>query len=118
MPWGGAGSNTQHAYFQLLHQGNWLIPSDFIAFANSDYPLPGHHDKLLANCLAQAEAPFGNHHDDPLCGLPRQPAVVRALPPDTGGHSVAGRRPRTQGGLRTGGDLGDQPLDQWGRRVA
>ncbi|MES2772144.1 MAG: glucose-6-phosphate isomerase [Pseudomonadota bacterium] len=54
--WGDAGSNTQHAYFQLLHQGGRLIPSDFHAFVASDYPLAGHHERLLANCFAQAEA--------------------------------------------------------------
>ncbi len=54
--WGSAGSDAQHAYFQLLHQGGRLVPCDFIAFAESDFPLPGHHDQLLANCFAQSEA--------------------------------------------------------------
>jgi glucose-6-phosphate isomerase len=39
--WGEIGSNGQHAFFQLLHQGGWLVPCDFIASAQSDYPLPG-----------------------------------------------------------------------------
>ena len=52
--WGEIGSNGQHAFFQLLHQGGWLIPSDFIASAHSDYPLPGHQAPLMANFLAQS----------------------------------------------------------------
>lgn len=54
--WGEIGVNGQHAFFQLLHQGGWLVPCDFIAAASSDYPLPGHHAPLLANCLAQSAA--------------------------------------------------------------
>ncbi|GBG01996.1 glucose-6-phosphate isomerase [Azospira sp. I13] len=54
--WGEIGINGQHAFFQLLHQGGWLIPSDFIVAATSDYPLPGHNGPLLANCLAQSAA--------------------------------------------------------------
>ncbi len=54
--WGKAGTNGQHSFFQLLHQGGQPIPSDFIALARSDFPLPEHHPGLLANCLAQAAA--------------------------------------------------------------
>lgn len=54
--WGKAGTNGQHSFFQLLHQGGQPVPSDFIALAKSDFPLPGHHPGLLANCLAQAAA--------------------------------------------------------------
>ncbi len=55
--WGAAGTNGQHSFFQLLHQGGALVASDFIALARSDYPLPGgHHSDLLANCLAQSSA--------------------------------------------------------------
>ena len=54
--WGEAGTNGQHAFYQLLHQGGRLIPSDFIVSREADFPLPGHHEKLLANCFAQAEA--------------------------------------------------------------
>ncbi|MDD3355051.1 glucose-6-phosphate isomerase [Zoogloea sp.] len=54
--WGEIGSNGQHAFFQLLHQGGWLVPSDFIATAQSDYPLPGHQAPLMANFLAQSAA--------------------------------------------------------------
>lgn len=54
--WGAIGSNGQHAFFQLLHQGGWLVPCDFIATVESNFPLPGHQDPLLANCFAQAAA--------------------------------------------------------------
>jgi glucose-6-phosphate isomerase len=54
--WGEPGTNGQHSFYQLIHQGTRLIPCDFIAFANALTPLGRHHDILLANVLAQAEA--------------------------------------------------------------
>ena len=81
--WGDAGTNTQHAYFQLLHQGGRLIPSDFIVVAEADYPLPGHHPQLLANCLAQSAAlAFGRDvPGDPQRRCPgNQPSTTIALP--------------------------------------
>lgn len=54
--WGEPGTNGQHAFFQLLHQGTRLIPCDFIAPAISHHPLGDHHAKLLANFFAQTEA--------------------------------------------------------------
>ncbi|MGD9602727.1 MAG: glucose-6-phosphate isomerase [Gammaproteobacteria bacterium] len=54
--WGGVGTNVQHAFFQLLHQGTRLIPVDFILPLTNPRSPPGHHDMLVANCLAQAEA--------------------------------------------------------------
>ncbi|HQR04185.1 MAG: glucose-6-phosphate isomerase [Proteobacteria bacterium] len=54
--WGEAGTGGQHAFYQLLHQGGRLIPCEFIALRQADFPLPGHHEKLLANCFAQSEA--------------------------------------------------------------
>ncbi len=54
--WGTAGTNGQHSYFQLLHQGAQTVACDFIAFANADFKIPGHHEILLANCLAQSAA--------------------------------------------------------------
>jgi glucose-6-phosphate isomerase len=54
--WGEAGTNGQHAFYQLIHQGGRLLPCDFIAFREPDFPLPGHHEKMLANCFAQSEA--------------------------------------------------------------
>ncbi len=54
--WGEPGTNGQHSFYQLMHQGTHLIPCDFIAFAASLNPCGRHHDLLLANVLAQAEA--------------------------------------------------------------
>ncbi len=54
--WGAPGTDGQHAFFQLIHQGTQLIPADFIAAINSLHPLSDHQEKLLANCFAQTEA--------------------------------------------------------------
>jgi len=54
--WGEPGTNGQHSFYQLIHQGTRLIPCDFIAFCKSLNPLGDHHDLLIANVLAQAEA--------------------------------------------------------------
>ena len=54
--WGEPGTNGQHAFYQLIHQGTRLIPCDFIGFCRSHNPLGDHHDKLLANFIAQSEA--------------------------------------------------------------
>lgn len=54
--WGEPGTNGQHAFFQLLHQGTRIVPCDFLVGLESPYPLGEHHRLLLANCLAQAEA--------------------------------------------------------------
>jgi glucose-6-phosphate isomerase len=54
--WGDVGTNGQHAYFQLLHQGTEIIPIDFIAALKPSHQLPGHHQVLLSNCFAQSEA--------------------------------------------------------------
>jgi glucose-6-phosphate isomerase len=54
--WGEPGTNGQHSFYQLIHQGTRLIPCDFIAFAKALTPLGRHHDILLANVFAQAEA--------------------------------------------------------------
>lgn len=54
--WGEPGTNGQHAFYQLIHQGTKLIPCDFLAPANSHNPLGDHHEKLMANFFAQTEA--------------------------------------------------------------
>jgi glucose-6-phosphate isomerase len=54
--WGEPGTNGQHSFYQLIHQGTELIPCDFIAFARTLNPVGPHHDMLLANVFAQAEA--------------------------------------------------------------
>ncbi len=60
--WGEPGTNGQHAFYQLLHQGTRLVPCDLIGFARPNHPLHEHHDLLMANLLAQSEAlAFGRH---------------------------------------------------------
>lgn len=54
--WGEPGTNSQHAFFQLIHQGTKLIPADFIGFTQSLHGNQDHHDKLISNFLAQTEA--------------------------------------------------------------
>jgi glucose-6-phosphate isomerase len=54
--WGAPGTNGQHAFFQLLHQGTQVVPADFIACCKPHHHLPEHHSILLANCYAQTEA--------------------------------------------------------------
>jgi glucose-6-phosphate isomerase len=54
--WGEPGTNGQHSFYQLIHQGTKLIPCDFIGFARSLNPLGDHHDLLMSNVFAQAEA--------------------------------------------------------------
>ncbi|MEM5330687.1 glucose-6-phosphate isomerase [Paraburkholderia sp. JHI2823] len=54
--WGEPGTNGQHAFFQMLHQGPTIVPIDFVAVLTPEHPLADHHPKLLANCFAQSEA--------------------------------------------------------------
>jgi glucose-6-phosphate isomerase len=54
--WGEPGTNGQHAFYQLLHQGTRLVPVDFIGFARPNHPLRSQHDLLMANLFAQGEA--------------------------------------------------------------
>jgi glucose-6-phosphate isomerase len=54
--WGEPGTNSQHAFFQLIHQGTKLIPTDFIGFIKPLYGNEDHHDKLMSNFFAQTEA--------------------------------------------------------------
>lgn len=63
--WGEPGTNGQHSFYQLIHQGTRLIPCDFIGFAESLNPLGPHHDMLMANVFAQSEAlAFGKTPDE------------------------------------------------------
>jgi glucose-6-phosphate isomerase len=60
--WGEPGTNGQHAFYQLLHQGTRIVPVDFIGFAEPHHPYREHHDLLMANLFAQSEAlAFGRH---------------------------------------------------------
>ena len=93
--WGEPGTNGQHAFYQLIHQGTELISADFIAAAKSQTPLGDHHAMLLANCLAQTEAlAFGKTADEVRRELQgsANPADIEALVP----HKVFdGNRPTT-----------------------
>jgi glucose-6-phosphate isomerase len=86
--WGEPGTNGQHSFYQLIHQGTPLVPCDFIAFARSLNPLGDHHDLLVANVFAQTEAlAFG-----------RTPDQVRAdgVPEELVPHKTfEGNRPST-----------------------
>ena len=63
--WGEPGTNGQHAFYQLIHQGTTPIPADFIGFYEPDFPAIDHHDALIANLFAQAEAlAFGKTGDE------------------------------------------------------
>ena len=63
--WGEPGTNGQHSFYQLIHQGTHLIPCDLIGFANSLNPLGNHHNLLMSNVFAQAEAlAFGKTAED------------------------------------------------------
>ncbi len=93
---GEPGTNGQHAFYQLIHQGTRLIPCDFIAAANPDSPLDGHHDLLLANFLAQPEALMrGKTPDEVRAELTASGLSGQALE-DLVPHKVfSGNRPST-----------------------
>jgi glucose-6-phosphate isomerase len=79
--WGQPGTNGQHAYYQLIHQGTKLIPADFIGFARSAHDLGRHHDLLMANFLAQPEAlAFGKTADEVRTeGVPEDQIAARTF---------------------------------------
>jgi glucose-6-phosphate isomerase len=71
--WGEPGTNGQHAFFQLIHQGTRLVPCDFIGCARSHNPLGDHHQKLIANMIAQSEALMvGRTAEEARAGLERR----------------------------------------------
>ena len=76
--WGEPGTNGQHSFHQLLHQGTTIVPCDFIVFANPDHSdAPGdHHDLLVANCLAQAEALAFGRTSEEVAASGIDPALV------------------------------------------
>ena len=93
--WGEPGTNGQHAFYQLLHQGTRIVPVDFIGFADPHHPYRHHHDLLVANMIAQAEAlAFGRsrpdepHRDFPG-DRPSTTIVARQLTPSVLGQLIA-----------------------------
>ena len=84
--WGEPGTNGQHAFYQLIHQGTKLIPCDFIGFCQSHNPLGDHHDKLMANFFAQTEAL--------AFGKPAEELEAEGVPPELIPHKTfEGNRP-------------------------
>jgi glucose-6-phosphate isomerase len=83
--WGEPGTNGQHAFYQLIHQGTRLIPCDFLAPAQSQNPLADHHEKLLANFFAQTEAlMMGKTHEQVVAELQKEgktPEAIEKLAP-------------------------------------
>ncbi len=79
--WGEPGTNGQHAFYQLLHQGTKIVPADFIGFAKSHNPLGDHHAKLMANLFAQTEAlAFGKSADQVRAELEAQAKTKNQAP--------------------------------------
>jgi len=92
--WGEPGTNGQHSFYQLIHQGTRLIPCDFIAFAETLNPLGRQHDMLLANVFAQGEAlAFGKSSDEPYRvfegNRPTNTILLQRLTPAALGKLVA-----------------------------
>ena len=86
--WGEPGTNGQHSFYQLIHQGTSLVPCDFIAFVEPLNPVERHHDMLLANVFAQSEAlAFGKTADQV-----RAEGVPESLVPH---RTFDGNRPST-----------------------
>ncbi len=91
---GETGTNAQHAFFQLLHQGTEIIPCDIIAIAKSQNPMGDHHKKLLANVIAQSKALMdGREHEDPNQAFkgnrPSNTIVIEELTPYSLGMLLA-----------------------------
>jgi glucose-6-phosphate isomerase len=74
--WGEPGTNGQHAFYQLIHQGTRLVPCDFIGFGRPAEPVGDHHDLLIANMLAQAEALAFGRTPDELAAEGVSPALI------------------------------------------
>ena len=95
--WGSTGTNAQHAFFQLIHQGTKLIPADFIVFAESLYGNKDHQNKLLANCFAQTEALLmgtcGNNTENNFKvfagNKPSNTILIKILTPESLGSLIA-----------------------------
>jgi glucose-6-phosphate isomerase len=125
--WGEPGTNGQHSFYQLIHQGTRLIPCDFIGFLESHNPLGRHHDLLMANCFAQAEAlAFGKTAAEVRAdGVAEDLVAHKTFPGNRPSTTILAERltPRLLGSLValyehavfTAGALWDvNPFDQWG----
>jgi glucose-6-phosphate isomerase len=114
--WGEPGTNGQHAFFQMLHQGSDVVPVEFVAVAKPRHALPGHHELLLANVLAQAQALMvgqrdtGGHRNFPG-NRPSTFLLLDALTPTTLGALIALQEHRV---FVSGSLWGVNSFDQWG----
>ena len=92
--WGEPGTNGQHSFYQLIHQGTRLIPSDFIAFMRSNNPLGQHHDLLVSNVFAQAEAlAFGKTEEQVRAeGTPPQVVPHRVMEGNRPSNTILAER--------------------------
>jgi glucose-6-phosphate isomerase len=114
--WGEPGTNGQHAYFQMLHQGTEVVPVEFVAVKRAARSLPGHHGKLLANVLAQAQAlmqgkeDVGGHKHFPG-NRPSTFLLLDALTPASLGALIALQEHRV---FVSGAIWGINSFDQWG----
>jgi glucose-6-phosphate isomerase len=114
--WGEPGTNGQHAYFQMLHQGSDRVPVEFIAVREAAHALPGHHALLLANALAQAQALMqgqadpGGHRHFPG-NRPSTFLVLEQLSPASLGALLALYEHRV---FTSGALWGIDSFDQWG----
>jgi glucose-6-phosphate isomerase len=114
--WGEPGTNGQHAFFQMIHQGTDVIPVEFVAVAEAAHPLPGHHQALLANVLAQAQALMqgradpGGHRDFPG-NRPSTVLLLQRLEPASLGALIALQEHRV---FCSGALWGINSFDQWG----
>ncbi len=114
--WGEPGTNGQHAYFEMLHQGPDVIPVEFIAVRQAPHSLPAHHDRLLANALAQAQALMlgrkdpGGHRHFPG-NRPSTFLLLERMDPFSLGALVALQEHRV---FCSGAIWGINSFDQWG----
>ena len=114
--WGEPGTNGQHAYFQMLHQGTDRVPVEFIAVRDPAHRLPGHHDLLLANALAQAQALMqgkddAGGHRHFTGNRPSTFFLLEALTPASLGAFIALYEHRV---FTSGAVWGIDSFDQWG----
>ncbi len=114
--WGEPGTNGQHAFFQMLHQGTDVVPLELIAVRQPTHPLEGHHNKLLANALAQAQALMvgkegeDGHRDFPG-NRPSTFLLLDELSPASLGALIALQEHRV---FVSGSLWGINSFDQWG----
>ena len=114
--WGEVGSNGQHAFFQMLHQGSDVVPVEFLLVRDATHSLPGHHARLQANALAQARAlMLGQAGDAPERDFPGNRPSTTLLLPDLSPHSLGALLALYEHRTFSLGALwGLNPFDQWG----